>query len=29
MIKFMQKLEPRQYCKNDVILRDMEEVEEI
>jgi hypothetical protein len=25
----MQKLEPRQYCKNDVILRDMEEVEEI
>ena len=29
MIKFMQKLEPRQHCTGDIILRDMEEVEEI
>lgn len=29
MIKFMQNLEPRQYYAGEVILRDMEEVEEI
>jgi signal-transduction protein with cAMP-binding, CBS, and nucleotidyltransferase domain len=29
MIKFMQNLEPRLYCTGDVILRDLEEVEEI
>ena len=29
MIKFMQNLEPRQYYSGEVILRDLEEVEEI
>lgn len=29
MIKFMQNLEPRQYSTGEVILRDLEEVEEI
>jgi signal-transduction protein with cAMP-binding, CBS, and nucleotidyltransferase domain len=29
MIRFMQNLEPRLYCSGEIILRDLEEVEEI
>lgn len=29
MVRFLQKLEPRQFQKDDIILKDLEEVEEI